>query len=86
MNPAKPVRQLRPADRADRPLLDQRQPPPDLLDDAKTGSDRAGIDPENSHGWDCNCPREVQRVTVSRGDAETRRRFGELASETLDQR
>jgi hypothetical protein len=49
VNPATPIRQLSPARRPDRPPLDQGQPPPNLLDDAKACSHRAGIDTENSH-------------------------------------
>src|SRR4051794_10322165 len=66
MNPAEPVRQLRPANRADRPLLDQRQPPFDLLDHAESRSNRAWIDTENSHGRDCNCRARIKGLRFTR--------------------
>src|SRR3954470_8758065 len=74
MNPAKPVRQLRPANRANRPLLDQRQPPFDLLDDAKSCGNRAWIDPENSHGRDCNCRARIKGLRFHAEFAERRRK------------
>src|SRR3954468_6654809 len=77
MNPAEPVRQLRPANRANRPLLDQRQPPFDLLDHAESRSNRAWIDAKNSHGRDCNCRARIKGLRF------TRRRGGFLCFSPL---
>ncbi|MEA2337381.1 MAG: hypothetical protein QOE82_1388, partial [Thermoanaerobaculia bacterium] len=60
MNPAKPIGQFVPSLRADAPLLDQRQPPFDLLDHSETCSNRTGINAEDSHESDCNCPHNTK--------------------------
>src|SRR5581483_6768223 len=62
MDLPEPPRELRPARRADRSLLDQHQPPPLGVDDSEAGGDGAGIDAENAHDEDYEGRRQKSEV------------------------